>query len=167
MPMPPGYTPGPTTLGNWVKLLSDDWYSYTPVLTGTSTNPAGFEPTGSAKIYQRLGDLVVVSAAMYTPSTSGNSVGTGSWRLSLPVQPKHSSGNQAIGFYYLYNSSGITRYLYHGDVSLHSSSQADSTVEFVQSFHESGGNSISVLPSGIALPTNYMIWNAKFFYEAL
>lgn len=168
MPLPPGYTPGPTTIGNWVKLSSTEWTSYTPVLTATGTNPTGFSATGTASYYQRHGDLVIVSAAMYTPSSTGNSVGTGNWRLSVPVQPKHSGDYQAIGYYYLYNSQGDAwNVLIHGFVSLHSTSQSASTVEFVPPYYTAGGNSLSALPSGISYPTRYMSWNAKFFYEAL
>lgn len=166
--MPPGYTPGPTTLGNWVKLSPTEWTSYTPTLTATGTNPTGFSVTGTASYYQRLGDLVIVSAAMYTPSSTGNSAGTGNWRLSVPVQPKHSGNYQAIGYYYLYNSQGDAwNALQHGFVALHSASQSTSTVEFIPPHHTAAGNSLSAMPSGINYPTKYMSWNAKFFYEAL
>lgn len=172
MPLPPGYNPGPDQIGGWVRLNQEpnalNWTTYTPTLTATTTNPTGFSAVGTANHYQKKGDLVVVSAAMYTPSSTGNSVGTGNWRLSLPVQPKHGSTYQAIGYYYLYNSQGDAwNALVHGFISLHPTSQATSTVEFAQPYHSSGGNSVSVLPSGIFYTDKYMSWNAKFFYEAL
>jgi len=172
MPMPTLYNPGPDQIGNWIRLNkaphSSDWTTYTPTLTATGTNPTGFSPLGTASHYQMIGDLVIVSAAMYTPASSGNSVGTGNWRLSVPVQPKYSGTYQAIGYYYLHNSEVVgENVLNHGVVALHSTSQSTSTVEFVLPYHSAGGNSLSVMPSGISYPTMYMSWTAKFFYEAL
>jgi len=152
----------------WIAQGTNDWSYWTPSLTATGSNPTGYVNLNLENIYQRNGDLVTVRFRVYTSSTSGNSIGTGSWRLSLPVQPKHSAGHVACGDWYLYNSQqDAWNISWFGWVALHSTSQSTSTVEFVPQYHTSGGNSLSVLPTGISYPTRYVDFGGQFFYEAL
>lgn len=60
------------------------WKTYTPALTAVTTNPT--LGTGSLALgrYYRLGDLVTVHVKIVF-GTSGVAAGTGSYRVSLPV----------------------------------------------------------------------------------
>lgn len=148
----------------WIAQSTSDWTTWTPTLTATGSNPSGFSASGGTNVYQRLGDLVVVRYYLYTPSSGGNSVGTGEWRMSLPVQPKHSAGYVACGNYYVYNADS-SAYAWYGNVALHSTSQSASTVAFVAPF--SSGNSIYTLPISFSYPSATFSLNGQLFYEAL
>lgn len=153
----------------WTSVGGTSWTSFTPVLTGSGgTNPSTFTATGSKNRYQKIGSLVIVRFGLHTPTSTGNGVGTGAWRLSGFPTPKHGSEYSACGYWYMYNSQddpwnvGI-----YGSVVLHPNSQSTSTVEFVTLANEANTNLINVLPTSINYPTRYMDFSGQFFYEAL
>lgn len=72
------------------------WSTYTPALTASSVNPT--LGTGSSVLgrYVKVGRLVI-GYAHITFGTSGVAAGTGTYRVSLPVNRERSDG-QRIGY---------------------------------------------------------------------
>lgn len=147
----------------WVNLSSTRspvlWY---PILTATGTNPTGMYNLGDHNQYIQESGLVICRFGWYAPSTF--TLGTGSWRMSLPVQPVHSGGYNAIGEYYIFSSS-VQAVFKFGTVCLHPTSQSTSTVEFANNYNDAGGNSFSMLPSGIPFSEGSLVLRGQVFYE--
>ncbi|MFF5261372.1 hypothetical protein ACFY4C_20710 [Actinomadura viridis] len=87
--------------GTWYEVPRRDgggsgWTSYTPTLTGATTNPA--LGTGSARegAYMRFGSMVTVRGNIKA-GTSGASAGSGVYMVSLPVTAKALSTGEYIG----------------------------------------------------------------------
>lgn len=151
----------------WTQQTFKDWTVWTPTLTATGTNPTGFSAYTNFNVYQKVGSLVIVRFGMATFANTGNSAGTGNWRLSLPIQPKHSSGYSACGDFYLYNSNNDAwNVAVCGEMTLHPTSQSTSTVEFVTVGNNSTNN-LDVLPANLNYTSTVMMFNGQLFYEAL
>lgn len=90
----------------YAGLFGPPWTSYTPSLTGTTTNPTLGTGSSRTGAWQRDGRRVTVRANIKF-GTSGAAAGSGFYEISLPFNAKVlSTGRQAAGAAYTYDSSG-------------------------------------------------------------
>ncbi len=85
------------------------WTAYTPVWTGTSTNPVIGNGTITGK-YCKTGRLVVGSFTITVGSTT--TFGSGGYVVSLPFSSA-TGGLDALGTATCYDSSAATRFMRH------------------------------------------------------
>ena len=99
-----------------------EWTSYTPLLTGSTTNPTlGTGATSTGK-YSRIQNLIIYKFSIFF-GTSGFVAGVGNYRISLPV---NSTGGKAFyssesGQTSFYDSSANAPY--YADIWMSSASQ--------------------------------------------
>lgn len=82
--------------------------SYTPTLTGSTTDPTLGSGSSVSGFYKRLGRWVR-GKAVITFGTSGTAVGSGYYGLLLPVQPADKV--QAIGIGFAFDNSDSLRFV--------------------------------------------------------
>lgn len=82
------------TWSPWVNAVNSGSQTYTPVVTGSTTNPSGYTATGR---YLQTGKIFVARFVI----VFGSSVGSGVYSVSLPVTPNAAWGDR-------------TNYLVHG-----------------------------------------------------
>lgn len=73
----------------------DAWTSYTPTLTASTTNPTLGSGSTQAGAYTRIGRIIIGRARIQF-GTSGVAVGSGTYRISIPVAPI-SAGEVIVG----------------------------------------------------------------------
>lgn len=84
--------------------ITSPWTDYTPVLTGSVTNPTlgtGSERRGR---YKQIGKLVAAQFDIKFGS-SGAAAGSGSYEISLPVVPFEPVSNWTMGSGWIYDTS--------------------------------------------------------------
>lgn len=130
------------------KAIGDPWTSYTPAWTSNSVNPTLGNGTISGA-YLLAGKLVIGKIKLTLGSTS--SVGSGSYRWSLPVTAGDSS-DYATGSI-LYNDASGSKYA--------------ATAGLVSNTTIAGWqNSGALTASNPVVPANGDIYTIEFCYEA-
>ena len=142
------------TPGTWTEIggVAATWSAFTPTLTGSTTNPSGLAVISGRQLQQ--GGLVFVRA--YLGYGAAPTVGSGDFRMSLPVQPSAATAWDA-GFLpggMLYDSSTTTAVMLYPRLD-----SANTRVTFFSEL------------DGVTLPCTSMAANDQihlaFFYEAL
>lgn len=76
-------------------------YSWSAVLGATTTDPTGWTRDGVATFYQRHGKLI--RARFYFTAGASATIGSGTWRIALPVTAASHQSDQAAGEAYYYD----------------------------------------------------------------
>jgi len=96
-----GTTSGQVLTAATLNTIGATWESWTPVWTGSTTNPAIGNGTITGT-YARINKTVIGSMAIVVGSTT--SFGTGTYRISLPFGTMVST-NGAVGYATLFDAS--------------------------------------------------------------
>jgi len=95
-----GTTSGQVLTAATLNTIGATWESWTPVWTGSTTNPAIGNGTITGT-YARINKTVIGSMAIVVGSTT--SFGTGTYRISLPFGTMVST-NGAVGYATLFDA---------------------------------------------------------------
>lgn len=91
------------------------WQSWTPALTGSSSNPNLGSTGTAAGRYIQIGEFVIATA-VFTFGGAGISDGSGNYLVSLPVNADTSVASAICGNGYIFDS-GAARYLITAEIS--------------------------------------------------
>lgn len=93
---------------NLQALVTPGWTSYTPVWTGSGTNPVIGNGTISGR-YRRVGDADELTVEIRVVMGGSTTYGTGFWIFSLPFNASSTSTNNGIGVSYFFDTGTLTR----------------------------------------------------------
>ncbi len=88
----------------------ETWVAWVPALTASGTSPTLGAGSTADGWYIRTGNIVHATFRIIF-GTSGTAAGSGTYRISVPVNVANSYASAPLGSGWIYDSSGYDRYL--------------------------------------------------------